>query len=394
VVFQVTDSTGTAAPGAIVNFVMSGPSGGTYIGTPNDGTPTTANGVTDGSGNVSVILNSGNVAGPVTITATVQAGLASFSASSSVISIGGAVASAGHLSLSASVLNIPGLFIDNVTSTILVLVADRFTNSTILAGTTVSFYTEAGAIGASTVLDKTGAGTVILRSQNPRPQDQPPLGVPNPTDGLSTLIAVVRGEEAFTDVNGNGVYDLGEPFVDAPSEPFIDANDNGVWDPGEFYVDTNGNGVFDGKNGVWDGPGCPATGCIQSPTIWTSLKVLFTGNIVNCSLTPSPAFGPLAKGAQQAFVFSVSDDNGNPPVAGTGISFTATGGGSLVGTSSFNVADTNVPGPYSGTVVLNNTNTGTPISVSVSFTVSPGPHALVGGTCLSAAATSSSGTLN
>ena len=393
VVFQVTDATGAPAAGAIVNFVMSGPSGGTYIGTPNDGTPTTANGVTDGSGNVAVILNSGNVAGPVTITATVQAGLASFSASSSVISIGGAVASAGHLSLSANPLNIPGLFVDNVTSNVLVLVADRFTNSTILAGTTVSFYTEAGAIGSSTVLDKTGSGTVILRSQNPRPQDQPPLGSPNPTDGLSTVIAVLRGEEAFTDVNGNGVYDLGEPFVDAPSEPFIDANDNGVWDTGEFYVDTNGNGVFDGPNGVWDGPGCPAAGCIQSPTIWTSIKILFTGNIVNCSLTPNPTFGPLAKNATQAFVFSVSDDNGNSPAAGASIAFSTTGG-TLVGTSSFTVPDTSVPGPYTGTVVLNNSNTGATVGASVSFSVTPAAHELVGGTCLNAAATSSSGTLN
>jgi hypothetical protein len=105
-------------------------------------------------------LNSGNVTGPVTITASVAAGLATFSASSSIISIGGAVASANHLSLSASVLNLPGFVLDNFKSNILVLAADRFTNATILSGTTVSFYTEAGAVGASTTLDATGAGTV------------------------------------------------------------------------------------------------------------------------------------------------------------------------------------------------------------------------------------------
>ena len=389
VVFKVTDAAGAAAPGAIVNFVMSGPSGGTYIGTPNDGTPTTASGVTDGSGNVTVILNSGNVAGPVTISATVSAGAASFSASSSVISIGGAVPSASHLSLSASVLNLPGLVrIDNIQSKVLVLVADRFTNATILAGTVVSFYTEAGAVGASTVLDNTGAGTVQLRTQLPIPIDTAPLGAPNPEDGLSRLIAVVRGEEAFTDVNGNGVFDLGEPFVDAASEPFIDANDNGVWDPGEFYVDTNGNGVFDGPNGVWDGPGCPQAGCITSPTIWTSMNILFTSNPANCSISPS-TFGPLAKGGLQSFTFTMSDFNGNPPIAGTSVSF-ATTNGSLTGATGFTVPDTNVAGPYTVSFNLSNTNAGAAVGATVSATVTPSPGETVQATCNP----TSTGTLN
>ena len=391
VVFQVTDATGTPAPGANVTFNMAGPSGGTYIGPPNDGTPTTASGVTDGSGNVSVILNSGNVAGPVTISATVSAGTASFTAASSVISVGGAVPSARHFSISASVLNLPGLVRDNVQSTVLALVADRFTNSTILAGTVVSFYTEAGAVGSSTVLDKTGAGTVQLRTQLPHPDDTPPLGLPNPEDGLSRLIAVVRGEEAFTDANGNGVYDLGEPFVDAPSEPFIDANDNGQWDPGEFYVDTNGNGVFDGPNGVWDGPGCPAAGCISSPTIWISMNILFTGNPVICSLSPA-SFGPVAKGAVQSFTFSMSDLNGNTPIAGTTVSF-ATTLGTLTGTTSFTVPDTDVAGPYVvGISLSNNVPAGTPGGgATVSATVTAAPLEVVGGSCINPG---SSGTLN
>jgi hypothetical protein len=390
VVFKVTDASGAAAPGAAVNFNMSGPSGA-YIGAPNDGTPTTASGTADANGLVSVVLNSGNAAGPVTISATVSAGIASFSNSTSVISIGGAVPSARHLSISASVLNLPGLVLDNFQSQILVLAADRFTNSTILAGTTVSFYTEAGAVGSSTVLDSTGAGTVTLRTQNPRPEDLPPLGPGNAGDGVSTLIAVVRGEESFQDANGNGLYDLGEVFTDAPSEPFIDANDNGVWDPGEFYVDTNGNGVFDGPNGVWDGPGCPQAGCISSPTIWVSMNVLFTGSVVNCSLTPATGtWGPLARGATQTFTFSVSDVNGNPPIAGTSITFAATNG-TLAGATTFTVPDTSVPGPYVVGIALSNTNTGaTTLGATVSATVTSSTVP-VGGTCISP---SSSGTLS
>lgn len=60
----------------------------------------------------------------------------------------------------------------------------------------------------------------------------------------------------FTDTNGNGVYDVGEPFndvdgnglfEDADCEPFIDANGNNVKDPLENFTDTNGNGIWDGS---------------------------------------------------------------------------------------------------------------------------------------------------
>ena len=390
VVFRVTDAATAPMAGQLVNFTMTGPQGGTYIGTPNDGTPTTASGTTDGSGNVAVILNSGNVAGPVTIRATVAAGIATFSASSSIISIGGAVASAGHLSISASILNLPGFVLDNFKSDVLVLAADRFTNSTILAGTTVSFYTEAGAVGASTTLDATGAGTVALRTQLPRPIDMPPtVGTGDPADGLSRIIAVMRGEEAFIDVNGNGVYDVGidtfNPATMDFGEPFIDANDNGVFDPGEFYVDTNGNGVYDGPNGVWDGPGCVQAGCSQSPTIWISMNVLFTGNIVNCSLTPgSASLWSIAKGATLTFVFSVGDINQNSPVPGTTISFSTTGG-TIAGPASYTVPDTNVAGPVVLPVTLSNSSAAADPSkgATLSATITPpaGQGVVVSGSC-------------
>jgi hypothetical protein len=88
----------------------------------------------------------------------------------------------------------------------------------------------------------------------------------NPRDGLVTLIAVVSGEEAFTDDNGNGRWDPGEAWVDQ-TEPFVDANDDGTWTEGEAFVDVNGNGAWDGKNGVWD----------SATKIWVQERVLWTG---------------------------------------------------------------------------------------------------------------------
>jgi hypothetical protein len=88
----------------------------------------------------------------------------------------------------------------------------------------------------------------------------------NPRDNLVTLIAVVDGEEAFSDTNANGTFDLGETFVDL-TEPFVDSNDNGTWDEGEQFIDVNGNRRWDGRNGQWD----------ATTKLWMMERVLWTG---------------------------------------------------------------------------------------------------------------------
>jgi len=62
--------------------------------------------------------------------------------------------------------------------------------------------------------------------------------------------------ESFTDLNGNGVWDAAEPFIDINKdglfnpvyprpEPFTDLDGDGVWDDAEPFTDSNGNGVPD-----------------------------------------------------------------------------------------------------------------------------------------------------
>ena len=103
----------------------------------------------------------------------------------------------------------------------------------------------------------------------------------NVRDNVVTLVAVTAGEEAFTDVNNNGVYDSNEPFEDL-TEPFVDTNDDGTWQSDERYIDTNGNGTWDGKNGNWDG----------SSFIWAQERILWTGapNIADLADTTDPIF--------------------------------------------------------------------------------------------------------
>ncbi|MBI5494658.1 MAG: hypothetical protein HY904_06480 [Deltaproteobacteria bacterium] len=57
------------------------------------------------------------------------------------------------------------------------------------------------------------------------PQDVFRIG--NPQDGLISLLVATRGEESFVDSNGDGDYQVTEPFTDMP-EPFLDKNLDGL----------------------------------------------------------------------------------------------------------------------------------------------------------------------
>jgi hypothetical protein len=74
---------------------------------------------------------------------------------------------------------------------------------------------------------------------------------------------VDRRDETYTDLNGNGQYNPGEPFVDAnhdglwspgEDEPFFDTNRNGVYDAGEPFTDRNYDGKWTrGTEDLWKG---------------------------------------------------------------------------------------------------------------------------------------------
>ncbi len=243
-------------------------------------------------GEATVYLHSGIQAGTVTLLATVvDTGISSVT---SILSIGGGIPNYASFSVAARPLNVEGfeLFYD-ITSEITVGVADRFGNSNVLEGTTVSFMTEAGAIPSANTLDSNGITTVTFRTQRQFPKDVvpqtwetllfknvsedygikvpclPPDPLPDPLpdlestdlpcipldpmpdepvagqprDGLLSITVSINGEEAFVDCDGNGVYDdadvdcdkdgtsdEAEPFTDTPDEIFIDYNDNETCD--------------------------------------------------------------------------------------------------------------------------------------------------------------------
>lgn len=376
--FIVKDGFGNAVNnGTAVNFVLTGPSGGKqpvnggeYIGS-DDGTPITASTTTVG-GVAEVNLLSGAVAGPATVTASVAG--TGINTVSGAISIGGGVPSSNHFLLAASKLNLAATA-GNFT-TIGAYMSDRFSNVNGLVGTMVSFVAEDGAIQPLTSADAYGIAYADYT-----------LGAGFPANGRLTIMASTQGEEAFVDSNGNGLYDIGESFSDI-GEPFLDKNENGVRDADELFIDVNGNGVYNGPNGLWDGPNCPAAGCVRPATIWTDMTLTLSGNAV-CALSPTTF--TIADGGTQSFTFSVQDVNGNSVVGGTTIAVTETGDGVLSGQLSATIAD-----GATGAAVLNFTlsdsipGNGPPVPpgtaptpASVTVTVTPPANTVQG--CVSVA---------
>lgn len=367
ITFLVKDVNGnTVTDGTSVTFNMKGPNGGEYLD------PTSTSTL---NGKAVTILHSGTVAGPVTIAASVDVKVTTLSTSSFPISIGGGVPTARSFTLATDVFNLPGLAYVNRQANISAFIADRFGNYNVLEGTSISFYTEAGAIDRNVNVDSTGAGSVVFRTQNPMPADvlansdetalktyvSNTWGINttnNPRDGHVTILATVMGEESFVDANANGIYDPGEDFDDL-GEPFIDLNDDGCrndgstatcydpvtkkiytkpsTDPLELYIDANDNGQYDGPNGCWDGPVDPTYHDYKaycpdredSKMIYKTVTLMFTGKPVYINVEPS-TFTILDAGlpgeGSQTFQVIVADSNLNRPSPGTTISVSADGG--------------------------------------------------------------------
>ncbi len=367
--FSIRDINGQpVGDGINVSFSLSGPQGGEALN------PATAS--TKG-GQVQTTLQSGSVAGPIRITATTTLNGVTVSSASTSVSIGGGVPSMAHFSFARSTVNLAGLVYDNLQSTLTAFLADRFGNFNVLKGTSVSFYTEAGAVDASSTTEETGIASVLFRTQNPRPLvfSSAPLIDPafpslnnaenlllgNPANGLARVIAVTRGEECFVDKNGNGLFDAvvdGFPTGCDISEPFIDQDDDGIFDPGnEQYIDGNKNGVFDGPNGIWD----------ENRMIWRSLWIVFSGEP---SITVVPDTVNVGNLGSQSFDICVADVNANSPMAGSTVAVTTTKG-TLVGGGPFTIPD-RLSGPYCLNVNLSDTTNETdppqPVSLEISAT--------------------------
>jgi hypothetical protein len=310
-----------AAAGTTVSFETTG---GTFE---KSTTLTSTSSSTNGQGRAEVTLFSAATQGAATVTASFSDSATGLSASSSItITFGPPAGSTmpvdGTFRLTCDAVNIGALRepIPDIRVTCRAMAQTRTGQTISSSALSPTLLAEAGTF---TTEEDPSTGNRILvyspKAGGSAPADvtpDPTLGEPsrndpnglkrNPRDGLVTLVAVVDGEEAFTDLNGNGKYDQGEPFTDA-AEPFVDLDDNDHWDPSEKYLDVNGNGRWDAANGKWD----------ASTKIMALYKILWTGPLDSSAQTSriSRTSTVVAQGGKIELAAYTLDANMNPVAA-------------------------------------------------------------------------------
>lgn len=373
--FKVLDRNGNPVSGQLVDFALNTTAGGLTLNP--------AQSTSGADGTVSTTVASGTVNTPVRVTARLQGASLSTQSDQLVVSTG--VAEQASFTLSSSMFNTEGANFAGcaapVGATITARLGDHFHNP-VPDGTAVSFTAEGGTVDASclTGLDSTTLtdGTVITQKGTPGSCSvRFCAGNPRPVDGRVTILAYALGEESFTDVNGNNVYDAGESYADL-GEPFrndravtgsnADFRDdayntgNATRASGEAYIDSNGSGAWnasgDGQyNGVLRGPSSVNTTAANTVHVRRALvQVLSTST---ARITPlngaSIALdhcvdGTVFENAVRSFPLAIRDSNptvfpvnraavtgqaidlpGNPLPAGTTINF-STSNGVIVGT--------------------------------------------------------------
>ncbi|HOX44490.1 MAG TPA: hypothetical protein PK668_12880 [Myxococcota bacterium] len=327
VTFLVKDTAGLPFEGVQVDFTLS-PAPGVAV----DPRST----LTDGEGLAVTTLRSGTMATIVRVTAEAIVGNVQIPATSPAFAIVGARPSQGQFTFVCEENNVGGFNRANVQTACTVWLADRFNNK-IGFPTWVLFTTEAGQIESSVQISDSGpdmgSAVTTIRTGDNIPEDVAPFpGEPfvgagplfdNPRDGLVTILAYTVGEEEFTDLDGDGQYDPGEPFVDV-GEPLLDKDDDGIYTAEEACVDSNSNGEYDGPNGQWDG----------ETLIWASTWMVWSGRPDGgqadgtCAGSPQGTylcpdldftypdlgwgFAWLCPGFVRTFTYGVSDDHLNP----------------------------------------------------------------------------------
>ncbi|QIR14820.1 Ig-like domain-containing protein [Shewanella aestuarii] len=398
--FKVLDKNGNPVSNQEVSFSLNTSVGGVAI------TPILA--TTNNQGIVQTVVTSGTVATSLRVTATVENGaVPAITSQSKQLIISTGIPDQDSFSLSAEVLNAEGWNRDGTTVVVTARMADAF-NNPVPDGTTVSFTTEGGSIEDACQTVK-GACSVTWTSQLPRPEgeviiDGTGLMNRNPDSALSydpalnvygniygqkyggraTITATAIGEESFPDLNGNGRFDASEvsEFLNGRdvtgqafdlNDAFNDYNEDGIFNPQqtggqnggalEELIDFNSNGVFDTKDGLYNGVLCStpahagcADGVSDSKSIYVrrSLVMVMSGSKAFATAPDDIIINDrdgihlggnitiVGKGAASVY-FTISDLHNQQMPAGTIVRFKTTAG-SVVSDSEYVWPSTNYNG--------------------------------------------------
>ncbi|MDP2505605.1 MULTISPECIES: hypothetical protein [unclassified Oceanobacter] len=282
VTFTVVDKQGEVVEGQEVSFELTNTTGGITLGSGE----VTDSDVTDSSGQVTAIINSGTSHAVTSVRATTETSDGtSISTTSQAISITTGIADQDSFDIAVDIFN-PGAYATNGTEvSVTVYAADQYQNP-VADGTVVNFTAESGTI-ESYCVTTTGTCSVTWYSSGVRPgKHEASLDRVNEIDpqgrvydgfiedsdcastvcGMTTITAYTVGESSYTDTNGNGTFDVlddtgAEPYVSYP-EAFRDDNWNEALDTNsdgqvvEAFFDFDTDGAYDEAPTVFQGLVC------------------------------------------------------------------------------------------------------------------------------------------
>ena len=310
VVFKVIDSNGNPLQNKKLRLALSNSSTGVSLDKVDS--ISSVDMTSDSQGLVSAAVYSGTVPTSLNVRATLldanDAPTNVFS-DSNLLTVASGRPMQRSLSIAFDKLSIEGFNVDGTEAYATLSMADRQGNP-VPPGTQVNFVAESGVFlpavcfvppatpaTESSPAVPVSACTVKFRSQGTRP-----------ANGQVSVLAYVDGEEDFVDVNGNNIYDGGEPFTDLGRAYRDDNGDvragaNGVYDNGEFQVPRVGVPLCAA------GVGCPGDG------VWGKADVRRQGTIVFAT------GGAIIEGdaTSKRLLITIADLNGNSMPTGSDV---------------------------------------------------------------------------
>jgi len=302
--FQVLDSSGAGMSGQSVDMALGSTTSAAGVTFSVGGTATTAMQIvtTDGSGYASVTVSSGGLPTPVVVTATLASN-ATVQASSSGVAVTSGRATQNAASLSASKLSIDGYDYDGQQTILTMRVADRQGNP-VPAGSIVNFVTGYGSVQGTCALDNASACSVTYTSQGIRP-----------ANGRVAILAYTDGEESFVDLNGDNIWQLGEPF-NAVGTLYRDDNENGTYD--SVTEQTYPGGTTGNSACASDVYSYPSVANTCDSTTWSGDIRVRQQIIIALASTKNDALVSLSRDRDSnGFTVHVTDSKGNSMPTGT-----------------------------------------------------------------------------
>ncbi len=322
VVFKVADNNNQPIANSLVSFALTTTTGGIQL--------SAQSGTTGTDGTVQVSVNAGTNPTAVWVKASVTSAGNTFTTQSTVLRISTGRPAQDRFSLSFGTHNIEGWNYDGVTTPVYIIASDRLGNP-VPDGTAVNFMSEGGQIQPSCTTTG-GTCSVTFTSANPRPAQDSEPSVLAVTAGRSTVLAYALGEESFTDLNGNNIYDPGEPFNDL-GDAFLDNNEDHVWEAGEQFIPFSTANVSPCVTGIASSPYAPskAGSCdgVWGPAhVRQNDVVVMSGSnaFINKSV-PVPGYVPsfsysMGGACSATLPLYLFDINRNPMPAGTTLAIT------------------------------------------------------------------------